>query len=671
MSFVEIRNDVPYDLFEAWVENISVHARALSSTNSPVYVAFVDDDRTYLYLPHVAGACADAPSNRDATPVYCSPDVDMSCTTFEQLANVSSVPYAAFTIDSLTIGDIIDELSKNITSLMSCVEDELKNLCVFVSRASPGFDTSKLESYIKYEFCKHGQKASFDALFGTQRRIRAIKHTRLELMSELVKCNKNLYHVYKYDVLRRMLRDILANSRSKAEIEHGISGLAHEILCDSVVHCLGTLWCFIDGVWKECSSDGYLWNFLTRDFIEFLVEENADDIALRIKSVTARTGILKDVKLRLQNDDFAEMLDSKRNIIRMVNGVYDTHTDMLSDPAPSDYASVVAGVPYQVFDYGSAQMGQLMSILGTIFPTTELLDFFVLSCATFLEGYNSPKVFYVWWGTGNNAKSLVQTLVMKTFGQYCSTAPTSLVTGKRTESSGATPDLCHVEKKLVVFLQEPNPEERVRAGRMKEMTGNDSMYVRQLFKSGRTVTLKAKLVIVCNNIIEIPGMDAAIRRRMIVIPFRSTFLDASEYKLKQSKSTLEKNSFHINPMIEKTLLSCKSAFMYLLCRRYREWADSDNFFLKVPPTIREVTNDYMTRNNHQLMFVRRYVHYLRRSNFLVTEAYEQFKDWIKRSYPGKKVADLDKFVHELSEEGYKADDKGILNDVFVSYNGEN
>ena len=77
------------------------------------------------------------------------------------------------------------------------------------------------------------------------------------------------------------------------------------------------------------------------------------------------------------------------------------------------------------------------------------------------------------------------------------------------------------------------------------------------------MTLKAKIVIVCNNIIEIPGMDAAIRRRIVVLPFTSTFLDPAEYRARSFKGNLEPNSNIIDLSVEKDLLSCKSAFMYL------------------------------------------------------------------------------------------------------------
>ena len=209
----------------------------------------------------------------------------------------------------------------------------------------------------------------------------------------------------------------------------------------------------------------------------------------------------------------------------------------------------------------------------------------------------------------------------------------------------------------------------IKAGKMKEMTGNDSMYVRQLFKSGKTITFKAKIVIVCNNIIDIPGMDAAIRRRIVVIPFTSTFLSAAEYQVRSIKGTLEPDSNIIDPSIERRLLNCKSAFMHVLCRRYGEFRDA-GFSLDIPQKIREVTEDYVTRNNHQLMFIRSFVHILEGSAVAATEVYEMFKEWFRKSYPGKKVQDFDKFMKELCEEGHKSDGRGIVIDTYVSYTGE-
>ena len=738
MSLICFETDTQHILFNNWISEVHEKAKTISGQNDPAYLVYVDEDEdhdTYVYflnelISHKVSECVRLNVNMDvqakviydvndcklqlqSTPVHCNPTTDMSTMSFAEFAklkdlcpnNHEETDLYDYAIEDITIEKLLGHIVSEHYAYTECpgeypskvskphsdvysetlypsgyfldFDNDIKSMCMFVDLALDHADPGKLVSYIKYTLITR-QYMSEDELDDASYAFKdspPIKYTMLEVRSEMMKCNKSLYTAYKQRLLNTMLLSIVEDSRSKAEMEHKISGLVYEILFDSVVNCMNTLWCFIDGVWQECSTDGYIWNFLTTDFIEFLTSqgESVQKVVMHMMSVNIRSRMMKDIKMRLQDDNFYVLLDSRRNIIRMTNGVYDTITGTLSDPVPSDYVSVITGVPYQIFDDNSAQLTKLMTILGSIFPDPEILDFFILSCCTFLEGYNSPKIFYIWWGTGNNAKSLVQTLVMKTFGEYCSTAPTSLVTGKRTESSNATPELCHVEKKLVVFLQEPNPDEKIKAGKMKEMTGNDSMYVRQLFKSGKTMTLKAKIVIVCNNIIEIPGMDAAIKRRIVVLPFTSTFLDPAEYRARSFKGNLEPNSNIIDLSVEKDLLSCKSAFMYLICRRYSEWVNDENMFLNVPFVIKQVTEEYITRNNYPLKFIRKYLHSVNIPGQAVaaTEIYEMFKDWFRRGYPGKKVQDFEKFTKELSDEGYKSDEDGAILEAFVSYNGEN
>ena len=670
MSVIGFRTRVQRDFFGVWIDEVKNKVAELCDNCENVYFVFSGYENCYVYFPDVAldGALLGLPDDIDplSTPVYCNPEVDMSLTSIAEITdNNYDAPYASCSIEDVTISDVLGQEQQqppgSVIERYDHPDSEIRYMCMFVNLAQG--DPSVLLSYIKYAIVSRGYPDTMihDVL--------PVKYTMLEARSEMRKCNPELYTTYKHRLLDMMLESV-EESRSKSEMEHKVSGLAFEILFDSVVNCMNTTWCFADGVWKECPSDGYIWNFLTSEFIEYLTSKGADRVATHLMSVNIRSRMMKDIKLRLQDDHFYERLDSKKDLIRMTNGVYNTRNMTLSCPVPNDYVSVIAGVPYQIFDKDSHEMSKLIYILRTIFPDPDILDFFILSCSTFLEGYNSPKVFYIWWGMGNNAKSLVQTLVMKTFGEYCSTAPTSLVTGKRTESSNATPELCHVEKRLVVFLQEPNPEEKIKVGKMKEMTGNDSMYVRQLFKSGKTMTLKAKIVIVCNNIIEIPGMDAAIRRRIVVIPFASTFLDPAEYNSRREKGTLEPNTNIIDLSVEKELMSCKYAFMYLLCRRYSQWINEEGMSMDIPDVIKGLTEEYITRNNHQLRFIRKFLHHVTGSFVPATEIYEMFKEWFKRSYPSYKVQDFEKFTREMTNEGYQDDGNGMIQDVFFSYNGE-
>lgn len=670
MSVVKASTKFPYYLYDLWKDGVDKEARQYLAD---IYIAFVSDDHqdTYIYFPllHLPGKLteSDVP-DLGITPVMCSPDIDMSTATLRELLDASGLPLQEAplldtAIEDIVLGSILEPPSSVIVSpLVSVIDDwHLQYLCMFVAKSG----TERLRSFVKQIFVRSGYEEEYGAIFPGDKDLTPANHTIVELTSEMMRSNKDMYMMYKYKDSVTRLESMLSLTMSKPEIEYCICGLVYDMLCDSVVTCMGKLWCFVNGIWVECSSDGYLWNFLTRELIEYLIAEGAEQVASHIKSVHTRTRLLKDIRLRLQDDSFESMLNSRRDIIRMTNGVYNTGDSALSDPVPSDYVSVIAGVGYQIFDDRSSEVTQLMGILGAIFPEKDLLDFFMLSCSTFLEGFNANKVFYIWWGTGNNAKSLVQALVMKAFGDYCSTAPTSLITGKRTSSSNATPELCHVENKLVVFLQEPNPDEKIKAGMIKEMTGNDRMYTRQLFKSGKTMMFKAKIVIVCNNVMEIMGIDAALRRRIVVVPFISTFLDRREYSTREAKGTLGDNSYTIDPSIEKRLIKCSSAFMYLLCRIYHNCRGE----LKVPQIITDITEDYITRNNYPLIFIRSFVHQVYGTRSATTEVYEMFKEWFKRSYPNKRVADLEVFTGELASEGYK-DEGGIIDNMFLNYTGD-
>ncbi|CAO3620974.1 unnamed protein product [Cunninghamella echinulata] len=126
----------------------------------------------------------------------------------------------------------------------------------------------------------------------------------------------------------------------------------------------------------------------------------------------------------------------------------------------------------------------------------------------------------VWSGTGNNELAL---------NEYAVKLPTSLITGKRTDSGSATPDMAMLEKRLVAFLQEPSASERINIGMVKELTGNDTVYVRSLYEKGRNIEILAKMIYVVNATDRLAEMEKAVWNRIVVIPFVTTFVDVPRY----------------------------------------------------------------------------------------------------------------------------------------------
>ena len=302
MSVVQIYTKFPYDLYGLWEKD--VHDQVLLLLRElPPFIVFSAYDDTYVYFPTISSqeighyCCSRVPDELmlRITPVMCYPSIDMSTTSVEDFAGDKlcfiSDYISSLAVEDVTLGDVMikhevndpksDALSvpesDNDYALSSIVNDVyLRYLCRFVinvTRLSTYRNTVPLRSFVKYMFAKNGTALHYDALFPQDYDIMPKKHSIIELTSEMMKCNYDLYSKYKYGHSIALLEQIIASAKSKLEVEYAICGLVYTVLSDSVVTNAGKMWCFINGLWVECFSDGYLWNFITNELIQYLLSE--------------------------------------------------------------------------------------------------------------------------------------------------------------------------------------------------------------------------------------------------------------------------------------------------------------------------------------------------------------------------------------------------------------
>jgi len=481
---------------------------------------------------------------------------------------------------------------------------------------------------------------------------------RLEIGSYLSMMSKEEYLKIKMSNIEYTAIELNMFPRVDASCDNIITDIIYQHIVDTVVYC-GEWWYFEEDVWKH-DSGRYMWDVLSKYVVtSFKSITTLDDnmhtsMKMYIGSTNNRSRLYKDLSMKLSDSKLIDKMNSDTNLLGVANGTLILDKGILRQSVPSDYISLSCDTKY-IENYNMDEEVNLMIILQQIFPRKDVLRFFIRSCASMLEGYNKYKVFYVWWGTGNNAKTLLQRFVSSTLGEYSISLSTSLITGRRSRSSDATPDMYYAKNKLVVFLQEPNPDERLQVGKIKELTGNDKMYVRELFRSGTTMEFKAKIVIVTNNPIEAPGMDIAFRRRIIVIPFETTFSD-------EKRDNKDKHQLPINLDMEREIFRYREAFLRILVREYKIFI---SYGLDIPKYIRRTTSDYMTRNNHPLRFVQQYIYKDQQSTLHVMDIYDKFKKWFWASCPGRTVPTLEAMSTELSNEDYIEIDGSVMDANFV------
>jgi phage/plasmid-associated DNA primase len=474
---------------------------------------------------------------------------------------------------------------------------------------------------------------------------------RLENDSQLLELSEGDYKDIRNDRIKRKVEVLNDFTKIGSSCDNAISDVLFEMMVDDAVFCDKDWYHFVDGRWTR--DNGKVWRMLSHTLPSVIsssgvLEEDTEQMVREhLGSAAVRSRITKDISMKLMDSDFVDKMNSKKDIIGMKNGSFLLDEMRVRTTLPSDYISLSCGVGYSSHAEGDAI--ELMGILRQIFPKESVRRFFIRSCASMLEGYNEHKVFYVWWGTGNNAKTLLQRFVSTTFGEYSACLSTSLITGKRSKSSEATPDMYYAKNKLVVFLQEPNPDEKIQVGRIKELTGNDRIYIRDLFKSGSTMEFKAKLVIVTNNQLDAPGMDAAFMRRIITIPFESTFSETMS-------ENVEGYQFPIDTRMESKILGYREVFMRIILREYEIFKKNG---LDVPRYIKSVTSKYIMLNNYTLKYIDTYVYEDEESSMSLIDIYEKFKEWFWSSYPQRKMPTIESLSNELRNKNYKNVD-GII-----------
>jgi P4 family phage/plasmid primase-like protien len=193
-------------------------------------------------------------------------------------------------------------------------------------------------------------------------------------------------------------------------------------------------------------------------------------------------------------------------------------------------------IEYIPYDAEDPAQKELMEFLSKIFPSSEMLSYYIRLMASCLEGANREQCYYTFIGVGGNGKSKVVDLMRYTFGDYCSSLSATALTRKRPDSGAANPDIIGIKNKRFIYLQEPDDREPLNTSRMKQFSGEDVVEARGLFEDQQRFRITGKLFMMCNRLPPIHAMDRGTWRRIRVLLFGSKFVDSSDPELKAGRA---------------------------------------------------------------------------------------------------------------------------------------
>ncbi len=257
-----------------------------------------------------------------------------------------------------------------------------------------------------------------------------------------------------------------------------------------------------------------------------------------------------------------------------------------------------------------------------------------------LTGHTSEQVFCLFYGTGANGKGTLVDTVMSILGDYAGTARRETILETRSDNTN-TADLADLKGKRFVVVDETKQGAVLDVGVVKQITGQNTIKCRFLYRDFFEYVPEFKLVVVTNHEPEVKGVDHAIWRRILKVPF-DVQIPRERWDLKLREKLLAEKEGIFRWMVEGAV----------------DWYLNG---LDVPPEVRESTEEYRESSDILGDFVEMCLAQDKSSELPIKELYEIYTAWcvVRDEYRLSKR----RFVQNLTDRGFKSR-KGTANTSF-------
>lgn len=377
------------------------------------------------------------------------------------------------------------------------------------------------------------------------------------------------------------------------------------------------------------------------------------------------TKVVKMCKLWFHDANFFKKMDENRDLVGFENGVYDLKTGIFRNGSPDDYITFSTGRNYYAYGDDDEEMLNLLDYLRKVYVNPRILEYFLDFVCSCLQGGNRNKIFAVFTGPGDAGKTMIVKLLTLVFGDYSLNFPReTFVMGRGSSAGGARPDLARVRGKRIAFVKEIASNEKLHIGMVKEMTGNDSFFARNIYEKGMDINPMFTLILMCNDPPEIPAHDEPTWNRVKVIPHESCFPKPDDPKKKVPEDVeeqIKQKIFPQDPHFEEKLEYFAGPLTSLLFKKFKDYIVRKG--LKEPEEIRKSSYRYKVRNNVFIQFFESRIEKDEESSLRLKDTFDEFKKWYAENYPSyslnKDRIGKIKFKEEMIKQIGDMDEKGV------------
>lgn len=320
---------------------------------------------------------------------------------------------------------------------------------------------------------------------------------------------------------------------------------------------------------------------------------------------------------------------------------------------PEDFITKTTNCMFpETFTWQTPLVQEVLQYIEKVFRNRNIRNYFWRLMGKILYSGNIDKIFPIWTGEGNNSKSILVRLIEAALGSYAIKLPVTFITETNKESNRATPVLIHSQGAKVGFLQEPNRNQPIQSGSVKELTGHDTMYVRELFQKGsKIVEMEITIVpiLITNKIPNIPDCQQAIWERTHVTEFNSRWGKEAPLDPQQQ---YQEGFFKMDRFFDRQIPRMAPAFLWIMAQKYEEYAQSG---LEPSPEVLQATDAFRISNNKFIHFIRDSIIQVVSSNGTpdmsarvgLDELYSSFRKWYNDQQYREKIPNKSEFKENI------------------------
>jgi putative DNA primase/helicase len=285
-----------------------------------------------------------------------------------------------------------------------------------------------------------------------------------------------------------------------------------------------------------------------------------------------------DRRVRAKVEDF----DRDPMKFNCLNGTLDLATGTLQPHNSADYITHQSGVEYDA-SARSARWEEF--VLWAAKGREDLYDYLQRALGYSLTGKTSEKAFFFCYGpSGDNGKNTLLEAVKYVMGSYGITVPIETIISKQGASGDVSRDNVALIGKRFIVASEPEEGQRFKMGRLKVLTGSDSMPAKALYKEAIDFVPVLKIWLSANNQPTVPENGDAAWQRIKTIPF--------DAKIAKDR---------INRKLGEDFREDASAILTWLVTGCWLWFTEDG--LHAPDCMTEASEEYRGEQDHFAAFV--------------------------------------------------------------------